>query len=225
LSEPVQIPFDLPHRAAMGAADFLVAPCNRDAVALLDRWPDWPGPALVIHGPEGCGKTHLTHVWQAQSGAAAIARTDLTANNVPDLLGAARAALVEDVDRGVGERALLHLHNLLAEQGGHLLLTARVPPGEWGVALPDLSSRLGAAMSVGVGAPEDALIGGVLVKHFADRQLRVEPAVVTFLLARMERSFAAARALVAALDAAALAGKRRITVPLAREVLRRLEEQ
>jgi DnaA regulatory inactivator Hda len=222
VSEPVQIPLDLSHRPAMGAADFLVAPCNRAAVALLDRWPAWPGPALVIHGPEGCGKTHLTHVWRARSGAAAIPRQALMPDAVPALLGAARAAVVEDVDRGVDERALLHLHNVLAEDGGHLLLTARRSPAEWGVALPDLASRLAAAMRVAVDGPDDALIGAVLVKHFADRQLAVEPAVITFLLARMERSFASARAVVAALDSAALAAKRRITVPLAREVLRRL---
>jgi chromosomal replication initiation ATPase DnaA len=225
LIAPAQIPLDLPHRAAMGAADFLVAPCNRDAVTLLDRWPAWPGPALVMYGPDGCGKTHLTHVWRGQSGAAAIERTALTPGTVPDLLGPARAAVVEDVDRGIDERALLHLHNLLAEDGGHLLLTARVAPAEWDVALPDLASRMNAAMRVAVGAPDDALIGAVLVKHFADRQLSVEPAVVTFVLPRMERSFAAARELAAALDAAALAAKRRITVPLARDVLRRLEEQ
>jgi hypothetical protein len=115
LNEPVQIPLDLAYRPAMGAADFLVAPCNRDAVALLDRWPAWPGPALVVHGPDGCGKTHLTHVWRGPSGAVAISRDALTPDAVPDLLGSARAAVVEDVDRGVDERALLHLHNLLAD--------------------------------------------------------------------------------------------------------------
>jgi chromosomal replication initiation ATPase DnaA len=224
LSEPAQIPLDLPHRPAMGATDFLVAPCNRDAVTLLDRWPAWPGPALVVHGPEGCGKTHLTHVWRALSGAAAIDRQALKPDTVPVLLGSAHVAVVEDVDRGIDERALLHLHNVLAEDGGHLLLTARLAPAQWGVALPDLASRLGAAMSAAVGAPDDALLGAVLVKHFADRQLRVDPAVVTFLLARMERSFVAVRDVVAALDAAALAGKRRLTVPLARAVLRPIDD-
>ncbi len=223
MTPPAQIPLDLPYRAAMGAADFLVAPCNRDAVAWLDRWPDWPGPALVVHGAEGCGKTHLTDVWRAQSGAAAIERRALTTDTVPALLGQARACLMEDADRGFDEQALLHLYNLLAERSGHLLLTARGPVSRWGVALPDLSSRLTAAMSVAVGAPDDELIAGVLVKHFLDRQIRVDPAVVTYLLGRMERSFAAARRVVAALDKAALAGKKGITVPLAREVLRRLD--
>jgi chromosomal replication initiation ATPase DnaA len=221
----VQLPLDLPHRQAMGAADFMVSPCNADAVALLDRWPAWPGPALVVHGPAGCGKTHLTHVWRAQSGAVAIDRLALTSEAVPELLGDAVACVVEDVDRGIDETALFHLHNLLAGQGGYLLLTARAPAAHWGLSLPDLASRMGAAMSVAVGAPDEALIGGVMLKLFADRQLKVEPAVVTFLLARMERSFAAAKDLAAALDAAALAEKRRITVPLAREVLGRLEEQ
>jgi chromosomal replication initiation ATPase DnaA len=218
-----QIPLDLPHRAAMGAADFLVTPCNRDAVAWLDRWPGWPAPALVVHGAEGCGKTHLTHVWQAQSGAVAIDRRALTTDNLPRLLGDAVACFVEDADRGFDEEAVLHLYNLLAERGGHLLITARGPVSHWGIALPDLSSRLTAAMSVAVSAPDDELIAGILIKHFLDRQIRVDPAVVTYLLGRMERSFAAARRVVAALDKAALAEKRGITVPLAREVLQRLD--
>lgn len=223
MNSPAQIPLDLPHRAAMGAADFLVAPCNRDAVAWLDSWPGWPAPALVVHGAEGCGKTHLTHVWQAQSGAVPVDREALTTDSVPHLLGDAAACFMEDADRGFDEEALLHLYNLLAERGGHMLLTARGPVSHWGVALPDLSSRLAAAMSVAVGAPDDELIAGVLIKHFMDRQIRVDPAVVTFLLGRLERSFAAARRVVAALDSAALAEKRGITVPLARDVLGRLD--
>jgi chromosomal replication initiation ATPase DnaA len=207
----------------MGAADFLVASCNRDAVAWLDRWPDWPAPALVIHGDEGCGKTHLTHVWQAQGGAIAIDRTALNTDSVPLLLGDATDCFMEDADRGFAEEALLHLYNMVAERGGHLLLTARGPVPLWGIALPDLASRLAAAMGVAVGAPDDELIAGVMIKHFLDRQIRVDPAVATFLLGRIERSFAAVRRVVAALDKAALAEKRGITVPLAREVLRRLE--
>jgi chromosomal replication initiation ATPase DnaA len=225
LNSPAQIPLDLPLRAAMGADDFLVAPCNRDAVAILDRWPEWPAPALVIHGEEGCGKTHLTHVWQAQSDAVSIGRQALTTDDLPRLLGAAKACVLEDAERGVDEEALLHLYNLLAERRGHLLLTARVPVPRWGIDLPDLHSRLAAAMSVAVGAPDDELIAGVLIKHFADRQVRVDPAVVTFLMGRIERSFAAVRRVVSALDQAALAGKRGITVPLAREVLQRMENE
>ncbi len=207
----------------MGGLDFLVAPCNEQAVAWLDRWPDWPSPALVVYGPAGCGKTHLTHVWRAASDAVSVTRDALGRQEPPSLLGDKAACVVEDAESGFDEPALLHLYNVVAERGGHILLTGKNPPARWPVELPDLASRLGAAAAVAIGAPDDALIGGVLVKLFADRQLRVDPAVIAFLLPRMERSFAAARRIVAALDEAALAKRRNITPPLAREVLEKME--
>jgi len=231
-----QLPLDLPHRPALGRADFLVAPANELAVAWLDRWPDWPGAALVLTGPAGSGKTHLAAVWQRISGAVALDGTALAEGTAPgELLGEATAAVLDGADAlfGAGdhpgaddhgerlERQLLHLLNHLREAGGHLLLTARAHPARWPAALPDLRSRLSAAAVAELGAPDDQLIAAVLVKLFADRQLRVPPEVVRFLLPRMERSFAAARRIVAALDRASLAARREITVPLARDVLAR----
>ena len=219
-----QLTLDLGHRPALGMDDFLVTPCNREAVAWIDRWPDWPGPALAIHGPPGCGKTHLAHVFRARSAAKLIAPEALGRTEPDGLLGEARVCMLDDAGRvaggSVGERALLHLYNVVAERQGHLLLAARKPPGRWPVGLPDLRSRLAAMPAVSVGAPDDALIGALLVKLFADRQLRVGQDVVAFLLTRMERSFDAARRMVAAIDETALAERRNITVPLVRDVLR-----
>ncbi|HEX3498352.1 MAG TPA: DnaA/Hda family protein [Stellaceae bacterium] len=213
----IQFAFEFPHRPAFSADDFLVAPSNAAAVAWLDRWPAWPSSAVVLHGPPSCGKTHLAHVWQARSGAMLRAAASLTPEAVPDL--AANAAVVIDDAERAAERSLLHLINLVAERGGHLLLTAPAPPARWTTALPDLRSRLVAMPEVAMLAPDDALIGAVLLKLFADRQLSVGEDVIVFLLHHMERSFAAARRLVAALDRAALVARRRITVPLARQVL------
>lgn len=217
-----QLALDLSHRPALGMEDFLVADCNGEAVAWIDRWPRWPGPALAIFGPAGCGKTHLAHVWQARSQAKILAQGALGGGEPPALLGDARCCVVEDMGGGLGdagERALLHLYNVVTEGGGHLLFTARHPPSRWNVALADLSSRLAAAPAVAVGMPDDALLGAVLVKLFADRQLAVGDKVIAYLLARMERSFDGARRIVAALDRAALAERRRITVALVREVM------
>jgi len=215
-----QLALAFEHRPAYGAEDFLVAGPNRAAVLWLDRWPDWPAPALALYGPAGSGKTHLVQVFRARTGASAI---------VPAALGRAlerasqeppRALAIDDADGApLDEAAFLHLYNLIAGAGGRLLIAARTPPARWRIGLADLRSRLAAAPAVALHAPDDALLRAVLAKQFADRQLRVGEDVIRFLLARMERSFDAARRIVAALDQAALAGRRNITVPLAREVL------
>jgi chromosomal replication initiation ATPase DnaA len=213
-----QLTLDLGHRPALGEADFLVAPCNRAAIQWLDRWPDWPAPALTLYGPAGCGKTHLARVFAARSEAPIVEADRLLTETVPQLLGRARACVVDDADRA-GAEPLLHLYNLIAERRGAMLLTAREPPARWPGLLPDLRSRLVAAPAVAVEAPNDALLAALLVKLFADRQLAVSEDVVLFLLRHMERSFEAARRLVAELDAAALRDRRAITIPLARAVL------
>jgi len=214
-----QLPLELGHRPALGRADFLLAPCNAEAVAWLDRWPQWPAPALALYGPAGSGKSHLAHVFAAQSGACMLDPTALATDRIPGLLGDARAALVDEAERA-NEEPLLHLYNLLTERRGHLLVIAREPPARWRIALADLRSRLLAAPAVALRDPDDALIAALLVKLFADRQLAVGADVVQYLMPRLERSFAAATAAVESLDRAALAEQRPITVPLARRVLR-----
>lgn len=219
-----QLALDLGHRTALDADDFLIAPCNRDAVMWVDRWPDWPAPALVVHGPAGCGKSHLATVWQARSGARLITAADVSTMAPAELLGSRHCAVVEDGDQVRHEAEFMHLYNVAAEAGGQLLITAAMPPSRWSLGLADLRSRLVAAPAVAIGEPDDGLLGAVLVKLFADRQLRVGDGVVEFLLARAERSFEAVGRLVAALDDAALAGRRNITVPLAGRVLNDLEQ-
>lgn len=217
-----QMLLDLGHRAALGREDLLVAPSNQDAVAWLDLWPNWPAPALVIYGPEACGKTHLAEVWRTRSHARVLDPRDVVGRDAPALADGASAVVVEYADRVTDERALLHLFNYLAGQGGSLLLTAAAAPVQWPLKLPDLRSRLAALPAIAVGAPDDALIEAVMVKQFSDRQIRVAPDVVAYLVARVERSLAAVRKVVAALDAAALTERRPITVPLARQVLDRM---
>ncbi len=223
-----QLALDFDHRPSLGGEDFLIAPPNAEAVRWLDAWPDWPGPALVIFGPAGSGKTHLAQVFQAKSNARRVTPAELGESQPPAYLGDAPAAILEDADGVCGaggpggggpEEAVLHLYNHLAESGRHLMLTAKRPAARWGIGLKDLASRLNTASQAGIGAPDDALIAAVLVKQFADRQLKIDADVISFMLTRMERSFEAARAMVAAIDALALSQRRNITVALVRQVL------
>ncbi|HXP95297.1 MAG TPA: DnaA/Hda family protein [Telmatospirillum sp.] len=214
----VQFPLDFGHQPGFSAVDFLVAGNNAEAHGQILRWPNWPAFALGLWGPAGCGKSHLAHIHCERSGGVMLAATGLSHDDVP-LLADYPAVVVEDADQGVDEAALFHLFNLLRETGRFLLLTGRDAPSRWGVALPDLRSRLSSIPVISIRPPDDGLLEALLVKLFADRQLRVGRDVLAFILPRMERSFAAARALVAAIDAAALAQRREITVALAKAVM------
>ena len=227
-----QLVLELPLTPGMGREDFLATPANEAALKAISEWPAGrPGEpfALALVGPEGCGKSHLAEIWRLEHDALRATVADLSVEAVPQLL--ARSNLVlEDLPAGDAaarewETALFHLLNLARQEGGHVLLTSRISPPRWPVALPDLKSRLAALPMAELLPPDDMLLRAVLVKLFADRQLIVPEEVISYLLLRMERSLGAARRLVAALDATALREQRRITRPLAAKVLAELESE
>lgn len=221
---PRQLVFDLAHRQALGAEDFLVSSSNDAAVEMVDRWPDWPHPAAIVAGPQGSGKSHLANVWRLRSGAGLVTAAELDDAHVAALEPGA-TIVVEDLDRGLAdEKALFHLLNRARESKLSVLLTSRTPPGKQEFRVPDLRSRLRALPIVQVQPPDEALLKAVLVKLFADRQLNVEPPVIDYLSLRMERSLAAANRIVAAIDRLALATHRKVTRPLAAEALASLGE-
>jgi chromosomal replication initiation ATPase DnaA len=214
-----QLTLDLPHRAALGAEDFLVSDCNLAAVRLVDAWPAWRDNVQLLTGPAASGKTHLARVWQNLSGACSINPDNLGIDFV-EAMGPGTPLVVEDADRmAYDEKALFHLLNLAREKQLSVLLTARNSPNRWRVALPDLLSRLNAVPVVAIGPSDEALIRTVLLKYFADRQLDIDPKVLTYLALHVDRSLAAAEAAVAAVDRAALATGRKISRQLVIETL------
>jgi chromosomal replication initiation ATPase DnaA len=216
---PRQLALALPHAESFARDDFLPSRCNEAALALIERWPDWPARVVALVGPEGSGKSHLAAIWATSAGARFLASRALGLAHLPAAL-ATGALVLEDVLAGqVDERALFHLLNLAREEEAHVLLTAAAAPAMWNTALADLVSRLRAIPVVTLSPPDDALLRAVLVKLFADRQLRVDESLVAYLSARLERSFAAARAAVDTLDREALRRQCPVTRALAAEVL------
>jgi len=220
-----QLRFPLGHEPAHTREDFIVTPANAAAVSLIDLWPDWPNPLVAVVGEGGTGKSHLAAVWSARSGAKVVSADALNGGDLPDLISAG-AVVVEDADRKLSsERVLFHLFNLAREHRAAMMLTARTVPAGWDIALADLKSRLHLLDVAELRAPDDALLAAVLVKLFADRQLRVEKPVIDYLVARMERSMAFAHRLVQALDDEALVQGRGVTKGVARRVLEAFSDE
>ena len=216
---PRQLALALDHAESYARDDFLSGPCNASALQLVEAWPDWPANAVALVGPEGAGKTHLAMIWAAAAGARIVSARALREIELPAAL-ATGALVVEDAGSDADERALFHLLNLAREENASLLLTARTAPAIWPIAIADLASRLRALPVVLLQPPDDAMLRAVIVKLAADRQLELDQSVVSYLTTRIERSFAAARVAVVALDNEALRQRRPPTRALAAEIFR-----
>jgi len=218
--QPRQLAFALPHAESLTRDNFLEGPANEAALALIERWPDWPNRIMLLAGEEGSGKSHLAAIWAEQSGARVASAQAMNAAAVPNALATGALVLEDLKPGGFDERALFHLMNLAREDGAFVLFTARMAPSAFEVELRDLRSRLRAVPVVSLSPPDDQLFRALIVKFCADRQLSVDEAVVGYLANRIERSYAAARQTVELLDTEALRLGRPVTRALAAELLR-----
>lgn len=216
-----QLSFDLPVRTALEREDFFITEANALALAMIDDWQNWPARKLILTGAHGVGKTHLAHVWAAQSGANVVRACELPLLDIPTLASAPIA--VEDIPQIAGntaaQNALFHLHNLVLAEGHSLLLSGVGDVKFWGLTLPDMMSRLQGTPVAHIQDPDDALLMALMAKMFNDRQIMPSLDTVTYLLRHMDRSARRAGELVEALDRASLAQKRPITRALARDIL------
>lgn len=218
-SQAVQLALDLPFQEALSRVDFIVGTSNSKALDFIDKWPDWPARVAILTGPAGSGKTHLSSIWGLASGAQHHLAKNLTVDVIPDWLATGSLVIENITARGFDEVALFHLVNAVRGGAGFLLMTSDEPPNAWEVVLPDLISRLRAAIPFEIGVPDDMLMRQVFIKQFSDRQVVIDPAVIEYLINRIERSLSAVRTSVTLLDEAALSQGRPITRRLAAEVL------
>ncbi|WP_157015242.1 DnaA regulatory inactivator HdaA [Mesorhizobium xinjiangense] len=221
-AKPRQLPLELGHPTGLSREHLIVSQANAAAAGLVDRWPEWTAPVVVLAGPVGSGKSHLAAIWAEKAQAAVAAPEAIDAAAIE----AAREhpVLIDGIEPGhLDETGLFHLINQVRTAGTSLLLTSRHFPLAWRAGLPDLISRLRAATLVEIGEPDDLLLAGVITKLFADRQIQIEPHVVHYLIARIERSLSTASRVVEKLDRAALEHKARITRALAAEIVSALD--
>lgn len=222
-----QIPLDLGSRSASGREDFLISDSNAAAVNLIDRWPDWHSPFLIISGPAASGKSHLAAVWRAQAQAEIIRPEMLLSRPAEQIAAAGLHIVLDGIDPWLGDReaetALFHLYNIFWSEKRSALVTMRMAPAQTAFSVPDLASRIRSCLTASISAPDDELLSAVLIKLFHDRQLQVNDDIIRYILPRMERSFAVAREIVERADRLSLARKKPVTLPLMRDALAEMQ--
>lgn len=221
MPKPTQETLELGYKTAFGLEDFFVTSSNQDATYWLENYENWVNKMLVIYGSKGCGKTHMANIFaKSLDGESVIISYEmLTIENVIDIISSYNVIVVDGADKVVDEEAFFHLYNMAKEEGVYLLLTANAPPARWNIKLADLESRLSTITAVGIKEPDDALIMAILVKMFADRQIKIKKEVIDYILKNLERSFNKLSDLVAKADKRSLSLKKPITIPLIREIL------
>lgn len=225
MAPPRQLTFRWPHSPSFAREDFLPARSNLEALKAIELWPNWTGRMLMLVGPEGAGKSHLGAIWARAADAMTLSGQELSEQTI-EACARADAVLIEDGESARRQETLFfHLINVALQNNAWLLMTSRAAPDAWGLNTPDLLSRLRLAPVVRLAAPDIELIEAVLFKLFSDRQLEVDPHVISFIALRIERSLGAARAFVATLDNEALTQGRRITRTMASNLLRELESK
>jgi chromosomal replication initiation ATPase DnaA len=218
--QSLQLVLSLPHAESFAREDFIAGPSNAAALSLIDRWPDWPDRVVALIGPEGSGKSHLASIWAEKSGARILSGRTLVGADLVGALSTGALVIENLVPPQMDEVALFHLLNLVREERVDLLITSRSLPTTWPVALRDLMSRLRALPVVTVTPPDDVLLQALMMKLAADRQIDLDPAVSSYLVQRLERSFSAVRSAIVTLDREALRQKRPISRALAAELFR-----
>ncbi len=211
-----QLALPFPVRHWLTDATFVRGAANADATAWLAHPETWPTRRLAVHGPAGTGKTHLLHAFAERH--AGILLPGLALRHLVGLPHAGPIA-IDDAELTPEPETLLHLLNAAAEAGYPVLLASRAPPAAWPTPLPDLASRLRAITTVALGLPDDPMLEALLGCLAAQHQLRLDPHVQTYLLARLPRDAATLREAACRLDRASLAHGRRVTRGIAAGVL------
>jgi chromosomal replication initiation ATPase DnaA len=217
-----QLALELGHTPAQGEADFLVGEGNVLAHGRLLAFPHWPDPITLLIGPVSSGKSHLARIFADRSGARFAGVADLEAFATE---GGQSPLIVEDVDRlAYDEAGLFHLLNQSMRETRPLLLTAREDVANWPLATDDVRSRARRATAFTLELTDDIQLSHMFVKLFGDRQIKVDPKVVGYLVARMERSTEEVALLADLMDRLALARGTAITRSIATAALDRRQE-
>lgn len=197
-----QLTLPFPETINFGVDNFHVSSSNEQAFAFIMSWPQWPSPQGVLVGPKGGGKTHLLKIWQEKTEGIFLKKKDIRDFFLKNAYRKQkRPVALDDIDHPpFNDAEFFHFLNTFQQQQIPLLMTSTCVPGHLNVALPDLRSRLRGLTTVTLQTPDDVLLRFVLLKLFSDRQLKVDPTVITCLLQRMPRCLHTLRNVIAALD-------------------------
>ena len=225
-----QTTFSFGIKTEMSRNDFMVSDCNKEALSWIDLWPQWNKNGLVIYGPKGCGKTHLAHLFAEKINfyiekPQKIPFYDckrINMKNVEKICSSCDVIVLENLSENINQEALFHLFNHFCENGKYMLWTSLIAPARLNLSLKDLQSRLNMLPAVEIKEPDDIMLRALVVKLFNDRQLRISPEILEYIVTNTQRSFSYVENLVKEIDEISLAYKSTVNYKVVKAALENL---
>ncbi len=227
-----QLVLGLTLKEALEREDFFISSSNFDAVTKLGNTDRWPSGALLLVGPKGSGKTHLSTVWSQEHKAKNVKLeaivTEMEKGLDHDLVCVEDIDLIEHVEKQKKskiEEGIFHLINSIGGRGGKLLMSSRKMPNALSIGLKDLVSRLQSFSNIIIREPDDSLVMALLLKYFNDRQIYIKHSNLDYIAARINRTYSSIYQFVNYLDHKSLVLNAKVTRSLIDAALGQMEKK
>ena len=198
--------------------DFYVSSSNKDAYNFINSWPRWIRRIVNIFGPSGSGKTHLASILKNKTSVLEI-QSDKLNDKIFFEFKTKEALIIENLNKKVSENLLFSLWNVALQDNKYLLITSAQPISTYKFKLPDLKSRAGSCMAIGINLPSDDLISVILAKNFSDKQIKVKKKHIDYIIKRIDRSYEKISQFILSLDKYSLKKSSPFSLKLIKEVL------
>ena len=220
-----QLALPLTLKTLKNRENFLVSECNQSAVKLIDNIDSWKNskrinsiPAILIHGPPGCGKTHISSIFEQQN--SCITLSSITTKDIR-LAEKGNNFIIDNFFPGksFSPEIVMHFLNEVTYNSGSVLFLSRFSAFDMQWELDDLNSRLRSIMSCEIKLPDEILLYSFLVKYADDKKLILTDKQCIYIIERVERSFETIIKIIDNLDRVSLEIKKKLTFDNIQDVI------
>ena len=220
-----QLALPLTFKILKNRENFIVSECNRSAVKLIDNIDFWQNskkinsiPAILIYGPIGCGKTHISSIFEQQN--TCITLSSITSNDIR-LAEKGYNFIVDNFSPGKGfvPETVMHFLNEVTYNSGSVLFLSRLSAFDMQWELDDLNSRIRSLMCCEIKLPDDILLYSILVKYADDKKLILTDKQCIYIIERVERNFETVIQIIDNLDRISLEIKKKLTFDIIQNVI------
>ena len=218
-----QLYFEMPNKKALGIEDYIITESNNFAFDLIVKMAKGEISFGLISGPPYSGKTHLSKILIKNARNYKTLYFDRDYQNILNRFEVSDILILENIDKikdDKSEQDLFHIINFAKENNKKLLMTSRKPISEIDLNLEDLESRLNSIIEAKIKEPDDQLMKLILIKIFNDKQLKIKPNVIDFLVSRLERSYKSINLFIEKIDKFSLEKGKKITISLINDLLK-----